>query len=664
MKDATLISVVTPVYNGARFIKGTYDCLCRQTYTNWEWVVVDDGSTDETRTMLRELGEHDRRISYTRQQNSGAAKLPRYRAVFQSKGPLVLPLDIDDRIEDDYLQRMIERMEETQADIVYPQMVFVNMATGETTLTLPVEGFDTDQVYDGRSLVRMTMPEWSIGCNGGLYRRKVWGNIYWLEEHEPIWVYSDEVDERHYLLLAHRVAFAQARYFYQNHEASITNRVSPKLFHILKTNNQLLDLMEEEFGLDSEEYRLANLKAFYGWRSMTAYYLRHYEELTDADGQIQYDLTQAFSRIDPSLLSRKDRMKFLNLKSGKLLQALMALKYQPRWLTEKVMQRTMTDKYRFEVVRKRTEGMMLQQMQKSYAEAEEKESFAPCAISMFCGNVASGGLVDRLRGAVSLFAACKQAGRDFRLYFTHPFPLTDYLQPNEYDWTIKEQEVTFAPSQSHAVIVDTQTNTEWERQWQQQRFAEELNDHANKQLHFYTNALFSYSLDFSALFNELFHPSERLQASIERAHHIIGGPYVTVSARFCNLLDDFNEETYSEPLSQAGQRQLLDACITQLRHIHRRHQGALVVVCSDSTTFAQTAQGEDYVRVIPGTVSHIGNDTSHHYEYYEKTFLDFCIIADALRAYLLKAPRMHNSGFTYSAARVGQKPYEVVTFEP
>jgi hypothetical protein len=68
------------------------------------------------------------------------------------------------------------------------------------------------------------------------------------------------------------------------------------------------------------------------------------------------------------------------------------------------------------------------------------------------------------------------------------------------------------------------------------------------------------------------------------------------------------------------------------------------------------------VSVIPGNVSHIGNDTVRYYQYYEKTFLDFYIISQAQRVFLLRAKSMHNSGFPYAAARVGKRPYKLVDF--
>ena len=102
-------------------------------------------------------------------------------------------------------------------------------------------------VWRGRDLVAETMPDWRIGCNGGLYRREVWVNMSYPGRHEPVWMNSDEIDERLYLLQAERVAFCNAEYTYQNHPESITCRVSPRQFQPLKTCLQLLQLMEQEF---------------------------------------------------------------------------------------------------------------------------------------------------------------------------------------------------------------------------------------------------------------------------------------------------------------------------------------------------------------------------------------------------------------------------------
>jgi hypothetical protein len=362
------------------------------------------------------------------------------------------------------------------------------------------------------------------------------------------------------------------------------------------------------------------------------------------------------------MMPLKERVKFLNFINAKLLLVLMALKYAPKWIWEKMRQRHQPEKYRYDVIRCRAEQQMRRQMQSSYEQQERKKNLNTYAVYMSCGNVAGGGLVDRLRGAVSLYSACKESGRDFRLFFTHPFPLTDYLQPNTYDWRISEEEVSFHPDQIHIVTIDTQTDTEWERQLQQERTSNALRENVNRQLHFYSNAMFAYDQDFYSLFHELFKPSARLQQSIDAVLNDIGGPYITVSARFCNLLGDFNEEVFSEPLPRTEQKTLIEACMRQVERIHQKYPDKKVVVCSDSITFADRAQQENYVFVIPGTVSHIGNDTPHYYHYFEKTFLDFFVISQAEQVFLLKSSGMHNSGFPYAAARIGKKPYQVVEF--
>ena len=662
--DTVLISVVTPAYNAAAFLPQTYQCLCQQTYEHWEWVVVDDGSTDETPALLSEWAVKDSRISYYTQKNSGAAKQPRDHAVYESRGTLVLPLDADDTIEDDYLRKMLSRMIEADASIVYPQMVFIDHETRQVTSRLPVTEFDTTRTYSGHELVKATLPEWQIGCNGGLYRKEVWVNMSYPEKHVPIWMYSDEVDERLYLLAAPKVAFADARYFYQCHATSITAQLSPKLFHSLRTSKELLDLTQLYFGTDSEEYHRAQLKLFYTWRSMMKLYTQNYKQLTGADAEIQKSLNMVFSLLDVRHLTKRARIKFLNLCSEYLLFALFCLKYNPLCLVEKLMRRYTPAFYLNHVVRPRLEQATRQKLDKHYQNIPATKPAKPYAVCVFGAQITGGGLADRLRGAVSLYQACKATGREFKLYFTEPFLLENYLQPNSYDWSITDEAMTYNRQQVDVVVAESVLDDADERSQHRQMFTQKLQENPNRQIHFYTNAAFCYQQDFSRDFRELFKPSRRLQEHLERMNQTIGRPYITVSARFCNLLDDFNEEVYSEPLAPEYQERLLTACLNQTESLRQQHPEYAVVICTDSKTFLERARQQNYVYANQGELTHIGNDTHHSYEYYEKVFLDFFAISMAEKAYLLKAPRMHNSGFPYAAALACGKPLHIVSFLP
>jgi glycosyltransferase involved in cell wall biosynthesis len=92
---APLFSVFVPVYNGEPFISRALDCLLGQTDPDWEAVVVDDGSTDETPSIVEAYAAKDSRIKVFRQDNSGAAVAARL-AFEKSSGRWMLNLPADD----------------------------------------------------------------------------------------------------------------------------------------------------------------------------------------------------------------------------------------------------------------------------------------------------------------------------------------------------------------------------------------------------------------------------------------------------------------------------------------------------------------------------------------------------------------------------------------
>ena len=69
-----LVSIITPTYNCAKFIARTIDSVVAQTYSNWEMIIVDDRSKDDTKQIVEEYMQKDSRIKYhLLEQNSGAA---------------------------------------------------------------------------------------------------------------------------------------------------------------------------------------------------------------------------------------------------------------------------------------------------------------------------------------------------------------------------------------------------------------------------------------------------------------------------------------------------------------------------------------------------------------------------------------------------------------
>lgn len=324
-----MISVVTPVYNAAQYLNDTYESLLRQTYTGWQWHVVDDGSTDDSSEILRHMAEKDSRIHVSHQSNSGSAKQPRDRAVYESSGEYILMLDADDWLDERYIERMLSRMQETGADIVYPKMLFEK--DGRMTEMLPDSTVNTDTVINGREAVKLTLPDWHIGCNGGLYRRSAWINMSYPATNERIYMNSDEVDERLYQINATKVAFCiDAIYHYRLTDTSITSSFSSKRFDVIHTNQQLCEIMKREFGESSQEFLLAGRKAIAEWLSCFSLFLCNYDKFQDDGKRIMDDFKHTYLSLPKASLSGvRDKSKLFGLRSFKLTRFLLSLKYNP-----------------------------------------------------------------------------------------------------------------------------------------------------------------------------------------------------------------------------------------------------------------------------------------------------------------------------------------------
>lgn len=96
MTGGELVSIVTPAYNGARFIKQTIDSVLAQTYANWEMVIVDDCSTDGTAELVERIGAADSRIRLIRQPKNGGPARARNAALQAARGRYVAFVDSDD----------------------------------------------------------------------------------------------------------------------------------------------------------------------------------------------------------------------------------------------------------------------------------------------------------------------------------------------------------------------------------------------------------------------------------------------------------------------------------------------------------------------------------------------------------------------------------------
>ncbi|MBQ7155474.1 MAG: glycosyltransferase family 2 protein [Synergistaceae bacterium] len=114
-----LVSIIIPAYNTAPYIHRAIESSLRQTYTNVEVLVIDDGSTDETLKVTQEYTEQDRRLRVFRQANAGVSSA-RNRGIRESKGEYLVFLDSDDWLEDDAVETLLD------AQTTYPDRLITS----------------------------------------------------------------------------------------------------------------------------------------------------------------------------------------------------------------------------------------------------------------------------------------------------------------------------------------------------------------------------------------------------------------------------------------------------------------------------------------------------------------------------------------------------------
>lgn len=114
-----LISIVLPIYNGEKYMRQSIDSVICQTYTNWELLIVDDGSTDRTPDISREYERIDSRIHYYK--NSQNMRLPRTlnRGFSLAKGDYLTWTSDDNRYKQQALEKMHEALVSANAHFVF-----------------------------------------------------------------------------------------------------------------------------------------------------------------------------------------------------------------------------------------------------------------------------------------------------------------------------------------------------------------------------------------------------------------------------------------------------------------------------------------------------------------------------------------------------------------
>lgn len=172
-KKQKLVSIITPVYNSGKFLEKTAETVFNQTYKNWEWILVDDCSTDNSWTILSWLHKKDSRVRiFKNEENLNSGKTRNY-AIEKANGIFIAFLDSDDLWHIDKLNIQIPFMLENGFNFTHTSYGYIDEQGNSIKST-----FHVNKKVNYVDLLKRT----EISCLTAVYNADKIGKFY-MSEH-------------------------------------------------------------------------------------------------------------------------------------------------------------------------------------------------------------------------------------------------------------------------------------------------------------------------------------------------------------------------------------------------------------------------------------------------------------------------------------------------
>lgn len=162
MQDNLLFSIIIPTYNRASFISATVESVLKQDYQNFEVIIVDDGSTDNTQEIVEAIA--DPRVSYYKKENGERAKARNYGTLL-AKGAYVNFFDSDDLLYPNHLSVAMEIIKTNQSPEIFHQNYdILHISTNSAVPSKEIEGDLNLRLVKSGNL---------LSCNGVFIRKDI-----------------------------------------------------------------------------------------------------------------------------------------------------------------------------------------------------------------------------------------------------------------------------------------------------------------------------------------------------------------------------------------------------------------------------------------------------------------------------------------------------------
>lgn len=675
-----LISVTVPAHNTAKYLPRCLDSILAQTYTHLEVICVDDGSTDDSLSIMQQYAARDSRIKVFALPEARGVSAARNMAHRHSTGEFVTSVDSDDYIP--------PHSYETAVSLISPEVDWVCYAAqlvDEHGNKLE----DPDSYYACRYEGVLTLTPEIIGNINACIWSKLWRKSV-MDAHNMVYpeglVHEDNAMCCQFAPFVRKVAFSnETGYFYVRRTGSIMN-----------CNRSTMDETVQCIGV------LRHVYNFYQHAGLTPsrnpYYVRqfatmYYQIERHSLPQERHALAHAFRTLAEEIgllpqYAADPRFRCMYPPAGFSSHFIQRRSFRTQYklgplpVISRQLANGIPCGWRLDIIpaicsipdrimRNVKQGLHLAheklhmhlygydcwhgEMKRRILASTYKKTSAPPAtpnrlVVFMTEDTEYAGLADRLRTFISAHIIATENNRNLCIYHDKGFQLEKYLISNKINWHIEPQHI--CRGLNHVNIL-----------W----FNKELPPaplQADKEYHAYAlfNIIPSLSKEkqqkysYAEVFRTLFKPTPYLNNLIKAAMQsceLQENRYVTAHLRFLNFFEPVEEHVIHASGSPEQQDKMIAAVHATLELIHKESGGDPILLFSDSNRFLQ-APHPDYVKVLPGTVGHIirHNGTD---EITDKTFTDLMVMSKAKRIYRITGKHIYNGGFAQTAADIGGK---------
>ncbi len=164
-----LVSVIIPAYNVEKYIEECLKSIENQNYANYEIIVVNDGSTDNTLNVIKELAIKDNRIKIINKPNTGVSDTRNF-GLDEAKGDYIVFVDGDDYLADDYLSYMLSLIDDNEADFAFSLNCFTYKKEKQIKKEI------VKQLSSEEATALLLSPRVMVGCWNKIYKREFLNN--------------------------------------------------------------------------------------------------------------------------------------------------------------------------------------------------------------------------------------------------------------------------------------------------------------------------------------------------------------------------------------------------------------------------------------------------------------------------------------------------------